>query len=96
MKDLLYTSNFRARVAITAIRVAGRTPELMAELRDGLFQRLYMRESAKFELWYLANETRLKREWETFVARHPFRCSSGSEQRDFDNFVSQQYNLSNP
>lgn len=36
-------SNNRAMVAISAIRIAGRSPELMAELRDGLNYRARFR-----------------------------------------------------
>lgn len=58
--DLIFLSNWRAKVAILACRMIGRNPCTMGEIRDALNQRHDMRhkhltesENAKYRLRYL-------------------------------------------
>lgn len=49
-RQVIYHTNNRAMIAVYAIRIAGRRPELMAELRDGLNYRARYRAIAKAPL----------------------------------------------
>jgi len=92
MKQLLANSNQRARVAIITLRMCGRSPEMLAELRDALNQRRSMREQARFSLWYLKREANMRERFNVFVARHQFRfgLSKGLE-REWNDFVTGEY-----
>lgn len=91
MKTLILKSNWRARVAIQLVRIMGRLPETMAELRDGLNERRAMRSRAKFSLWFNSNESQLRNRWALFCARHPFRCQSGTAESQWNDFVTGEY-----
>lgn len=91
MKRLIRLSNYRAQVAIIAIRIAGRSAETMAELSDALLERMKMRCRAHFSIWFIANESRLVREFETNCVRNPFRCRHSDDKAEFDAFVVNDY-----
>lgn len=91
MKHLITSSNWRARVAIQAIRIAGREFHLMAELRDALNQRQSMRAQAKFSVWFVNWERRLRDAWRLYCARNPFRFQHGNDENQFNDFVMGEY-----
>ena len=91
MKTLIINSNWRARVALQVLKICGRSPELMAELRDALRQRLNIRECAHYSLWYAQNLSVLKMRFAWFCARHPFRCVQGSDETEFEKYCIAEY-----
>ena len=50
MKTLIVTSNHRLRLALLIVRVMGRNPATLAEVRDALNQRRAMRQQCRFAL----------------------------------------------
>ena len=94
MKTLILNSNWRARVAIVALKSFGREPAMMAELRDALNQRSAMRAQAKFSLWYMRHEDAMRERFNVFIARHPFRFGlSSSLEKEWNDFVTGEYKV---
>lgn len=95
MIALIRNSNARARVAVIVARLC-RDGATMAELRDALNQRRAMRDSAKYSLWFMRNEERLRETFNLRWARRELETFTGDLTRDFNDFVSRQYRLDFP
>lgn len=88
--SLIATSNYRARVAILVCRLC-RDGATMAELRDALNQRRNMRESARFSLWFMANEERLRDTFTRRWVRRELDHRTGDMEKDFSTFIHKEY-----
>ena len=95
MKRLIYSSNLRAQIAIVGVRIQGRNPETMAELRDAMRQRSNMRASAHYALWQQSHEAELKSRFNWFVLRNPFRLSAWKGlQAEFADYCQAEFQQS--
>lgn len=90
-RHLILVSNQRARCAVIIARRCRGDLGAMAELRDALNQRQRMRDGARFSLWYMFNEEKLRGDFNRFLARHRFAFGHGDTDKAFAEYVKQQH-----
>lgn len=90
MKKVILLSNYRLQVALITVRVLGRSPETMAEVRDALNQRRNMRRQARFAGWCIEREYALRQRFDCMVARCHLQTLAG-EQAAFRQFCLAEY-----
>jgi hypothetical protein len=94
MRQLILSSNHRLRLALLIVRVMGRNPATLAEVRDALNQRRAMRQQCRFALWLISHERELRHRFDHWLGRHQFALAThGSEQAAFRQFCLSEYQL---
>lgn len=92
MQSLPFNSNRRLKLAIARVRVFGRCPVTLDEVRTALAQRRFLRQQMRFAAWLESHSHQLRHRFDRFMGRQAWRIiTQAGERSAFGQFVRNQF-----